>query len=61
MEGETMTKTQAHWLLALACCVGAQVLALTLPRGLVGLVLGAAATVIAVCVYDEIGGGDDAR
>ena len=48
-----MTKNQAHWLLALACCVGAQVLALTLPRGLVGMVLGAAASVIAVCVYDE--------
>ena len=48
-----MTKNQVHWLLGLACGAGAQVLALTLPRGLVGSVLGAAASVIAVCVYDE--------
>ena len=48
-----MTKNQVHWLLGLACGIGAQALALTLPRGLVGLALGAAASVIAVCVYDE--------
>lgn len=48
-----MTKNQVYWLLGLACGTGAQVIALTLPRGLVGLALGAAATVIAVCVYDE--------
>lgn len=48
-----MMKNQVHWLLGMACGICAQVIALTLPRGLVGLMLGAAASVIAVCVYDE--------